>query len=410
MRKVDRWAGVPCCLFMTLLRKLVSLVWKRKPAGPPKRILFIELAETGALVVAYPAMAHARRLFPDAEIYFMSFALGSEMLPLLGVDQEHQIIIRPNGLWRFAVDTLKALRRVRKLKIDACVNLECFARFSTLLAFFSGAPRRAGYGRFYDEGRYVGDLVTHKNIYTPHVHAAVGYIGLVQSLSEEPDKEPRSKQSLHGVSLALPRVESGVPARKAVLAEIRAQYPDFRDSQRIVLLNSNAGDLVLTRRWPEEHFIALAQGLLREPDVLIAFTGAPDERESAENLRQRLDSERVLNMAGRTTLPGLMDLYNVSDLLITNDSGPAHFASLTDIPVIVLFGPETPRIFGPLGDSVDAVYLGLSCSPCVAVYNQKRSPCTDNQCLKQITPESVLNKALAVLSEKRGKEAYKIIA
>ncbi|MFH1092413.1 MAG: glycosyltransferase family 9 protein, partial [Pseudomonadota bacterium] len=100
----------------------------------------------------------------------------------------------------------------------------------------------------------------------------------------------------------------------------------------------------------------------------------------------------------QTSIPELIDLYNLSDLLITNDSGPAHFASLTDIPVLVMFGPETPDIYCPLGANVRPVYKRPACSPCVSVYNQKRSPCTDNVCLKSITVEEILGMAREILS------------
>ena len=136
---------------------------------------------------------------------------------------------------------------------------------------------------------------------------------------------------------------------------------------------------------------------MQAPQVLIVLTGTPEERLAAETVRLALDTPRVLNLAGRTTLPELIHLYNQASLLVTNDSGPAHFASLTRMPVLVLFGPETPAIYGPLGQNVEKIYLRLACSPCVSVYNQKRSPCGDNRCLKLITPGFILEKARQIL-------------
>jgi ADP-heptose:LPS heptosyltransferase len=132
---------------------------------------------------------------------------------------------------------------------------------------------------------------------------------------------------------------------------------------------------------------------LHNSRILIVLTGSPDERPKTERLARQLKSDRVLNMAGHTTLQELIDLYNQARLLVTNDSGPAHFASLTHMPVLVLFGPETPRIFGPLGENAEAVYLGFACSPCVSAYNQKKSPCHDNRCLQEISPEDIYRRA-----------------
>jgi len=83
--------------------------------------------------------------------------------------------------------------------------------------------------------------------------------------------------------------------------------------------------------------------------------------------------------------------------LVTNDSGPVHFASTTNLPVIALFGPETPKIFGPMSPHAKVISLGLACSPCISVFNQKKSSCTDNQCMKQITVEMVIQETQKIL-------------
>src|SRR4030095_4375109 len=85
----------------------------------------------------------------------------------------------------------------------------------------------------------------------------------------------------------------------------------------------------------------------------------------------------------------LLHLFNLAQVLISNDSGPAHFACLTRVHVMVFFGPELPDRYRPLADSVDVIYSGYSCSPCVSPYNQRLSPCNDNLCLKSIDIDAV---------------------
>jgi len=87
-----------------------------------------------------------------------------------------------------------------------------------------------------------------------------------------------------------------------------------------------------------------------------------------------------------------MDLYKISDVLITNDSGPAHFSAMTDIQTFVFFGPETPLLYGPLGKNCYVFYSNYSCSPCVSVFNHRQSPCQDNKCLKSISVQEVYEK------------------
>jgi ADP-heptose:LPS heptosyltransferase len=94
-------------------------------------------------------------------------------------------------------------------------------------------------------------------------------------------------------------------------------------------------------------------------------------------------------LAGKTTLPQLLVLYTLAELLITNDSGPAHFASMTPITVITLFGPETPLLFRALTPRAIPIWMQLPCSPCVNAYNNRQSPCRDNICMKSITVDHV---------------------
>jgi len=398
MRRIDFWVGVPLCFLLTLWERLTRPFRSRAPQEPPRRILFIELAEIGGLVVAYPGLAHAERRFPNSQVFFLTFTAGQGILDLLRIiPPERQILIRPDSMFTFIRDTFRAIRTMRRQGIDAVINLETFARFSTILAYLSGASRRAGFHPFHDEGRYIGHLITHRVIYNPHVHAARTFITLVEALAETPDREPRAKALVNEVSLDLPTVCSSEQARAWLLHMLREQYPELTANDRLVLINANASDLVAVRRWPSENFLALARELLKDPRLVVILTGTSKERGHAEGLRQSLNSPRVVNAAGRTTLPQLIDLYNAAHLLITNDSGPAHFASLTKLPVLVLFGPETPRIYGPLGPNVAVLYRGLACSPCVSAYNQKRSPCSDNQCLKTIAPAEVLNRSREIL-------------
>ena len=108
--------------------------------------------------------------------------------------------------------------------------------------------------------------------------------------------------------------------------------------------------------------------------------------------------DRVRSVAGKTTLRDVLVLYTLAEVLVTNDSGPGHFASMTDIHNIVLFGPETPQLFGPLGENRHVLWAGLACSPCVNPYNHRFSPCQNNVCMQSITVDQVFAEVEAALS------------
>jgi len=84
-----------------------------------------------------------------------------------------------------------------------------------------------------------------------------------------------------------------------------------------------------------------------------------------------------------------MMLYCLADVLVTNDSGPAHFATLTDIQVITLFGPETPKLFGAQTPNTHIIWKNIPCSPCISAYNNRQSACKDNICMQRISVNEV---------------------
>ena len=168
--------------------------------------------------------------------------------------------------------------------------------------------------------------------------------------------------------------------------KIKEAYPAFdRDKQKIILFNTNSSELVPVRRWPRQNYIALAAMILQQyPDVVILLTGDPSESKGNEAIAEAVKSDRCVNFAGRTSVADLPVLYSLSAFMLTNDSGPAHFASVTDMPAFVFFGPESPEVYGPLGRATP-IYAGLACSPCVSAANHRKTACHDNVCLQNIT-------------------------
>jgi ADP-heptose:LPS heptosyltransferase len=131
-------------------------------------------------------------------------------------------------------------------------------------------------------------------------------------------------------------------------------------------------------------------------DVLVLITGAPAEREEALQMQQKVGHPRFRSFAGMHKLNAITALYNISAVLVSNDSGPAHFSAITPIRSIVLFGPETPKLYGSLGNT-EAIWAALACSPCVTAANQKNSACDDAVCMRMITPERVMESIRGVL-------------
>jgi len=395
MRAIDRWVGIPLCFLLTLLRPFLMA---RPDTAKPRRLLFIELSEMGSTILADPAMRKARQVF-GAELFFVIFARNAASLGFLQtVPDENIFRIREDSLITLAVDTFKFLLWTRQRGIDTVVDLELFSRFTCLLNGLSGAKRRVGFYRFHNEGLYRGELLTHRVAYNPHIHIAKNFVALINALACPVIETPYSKTVIEDAEVTVPRIIPGERETEQMRLRVKAAYPDYDSSRhRIVLFNPNASELLPQRRWPQGHFSALANMVLeRWQDVIILITGSPDEDFQAEKLKGRTDHPRMVNFAGKQKLTELPLLYGIAELMLTNDSGPGHFASVTGMPTIVLFGPETPALYGPLGNT-ECITAQLACSPCVSAANHRKTACHEPLCMQAIPPERVLDSIASIL-------------
>lgn len=402
MRRIDRWVGVPVSCLLTALRRCADLCrWlRRREPGPVRRILFVKPAEQGATVLAYPAIRKAVERVGRENVFFLVFEENRFILDVMGLLPEENVITIPtDGIGRLSVAGLRALVHVRRLHVDAAVDLEFFARTSAALAYLSGARVRVGlHGMGGDGAPYRGDLMTHRLPYNPDLHTIDAYAQMVEVLDVPAEEVPGVLDHDVQVDDRLPEFSPGPEELAGVEAVVRREL-GAEEYSPLVLLNPNASDLLPIRRWPEPRYVELARRLIdRSPKAHVAFTGAPGEEEAADDLAGQVGSERCFSMAGKTTLRELLVLYCLADVLVTNDSGPAHFASLTPIQAITLFGPETPKRFGSRSPRTHLVWKQLPCSPCVDACNNRLTTCRHGRCMQQITVDEVFEMACGIMN------------
>jgi ADP-heptose:LPS heptosyltransferase len=394
---IDRFVGVPLCASLTLVRRLTGDRFVPERVEVPRKVLFVKLAEQGSTVLAYPAISRAIQLVGRENVFFLVFEENRFILDAMGlIPPENVITIRHKHPLELAWEALRALLRVWRKRLDSAVDLEFFARGSAVLTFLSGARQRVGFHTFFGDGPYRGDLMTHRLSYNPYLHTSQIFLLMVTAL-EQP--VPRSGK----LSVPVPQIEKWVPDFEPTAGEqdqVRSllQRETGNDGEpQIVLLNPNASDLLPLRKWPADRYVSLARRLLDAfPDIYIGLTGAPDEAGPIEAMVQEIGSPRCFSLAGKTTLRQLLVLYTLSELLITNDSGPAHFAAMTQVHTLTLFGPETPALFGARTPRAITIWQGLACSPCVNAYNNRQSSCTNNVCMQKITVDRVFDEASKV--------------
>ncbi len=392
IKRIDSVIGSIACWLLTVHRRLADLLPWRPAASTaaPTRIVFLKLIEQGATVLAAPALRRAVELVGRENVFFCVFRQNRPIVDILDLlPRENVIEMRDGNLFVFAADALRALARIRREKIDTVVDMEFMARAPAILAYLTGATWRVGLHRFTAEGPYRGDLMTHRVQYNPYLHTSIAYALLVDTLGQDPrdlplPKIPAPRPGAQDRHRFVPTAEETARVQR-LIAERSKGAPG-----RLVVLNPNTGDLLPLRMWPTERFIELGRRILADhADVTLVITGAPSEQSGAEDVCRRIGSERAISVAGATSLRDVLVLYALAEVLVTNDSGPGHFASMTDIHNVVLFGPETPDLFGPLGENRHVLWAGLACSPCVNPYNHRFSPCTNNVCMQAITVDSV---------------------
>src|SRR5213083_2092780 len=301
LQRTDRWIGAPLCAILTLLRRIFE------SAGPPgprqvQRILFVKFAEQGSTVLAYPAIRRATEMVGRENVYFVVFEDNRFILDAMEIIPEGNVItIAMQSLFGLAASALRAVLRVQKIGIDAVVDMEFLTRFSAIMTFTTGAKSRVGFHTFFGDGPYRGDLMTHRLLYNPHLHTSQMFEAMVEALTRDP--------------AVLPTFDF-TPSPDQPLARFRPSLSDVaeidsllqRENPRIgsaplILLNPNASDLLPLRRWPPLRYVQLARRLLeRYPELFIGFTGAPGEALLNNQLADKVGSDRLIRLAGKTTL------------------------------------------------------------------------------------------------------------
>jgi len=338
-------------------------------------VLAIKLWGLGNLVMIVPVLEALRRGAPGVEIDFLTLEANRELLARSGVVdrvvgfevRSHVALLR--SLWA-------ALRTLRARRYDLVLDFEQFAKLSAILAYASGAPRRIG---FDTDGQRRGALFTTRVAYADGEHMRQIFLRLLRPLGAEP--------RLRAPGFAID------PAERARVAELLAAGGVGREAFPLVAIHLGSGPSstgVPLKRWPVASFASLADALALRHGASLVFTGqGEEERELVRDARSRMQQPSI-DACGKLVLGELLALLEGCHFVVSNDTSVMHLAAAVGTPVAALFGPTSPREYGPwhAGDLV--FWKGLPCSPCLTNYNQKVSRCPDPVCMRAISPAEVL--------------------
>ena len=368
-------------------------------AAAPRHLLVILLSEMGSVVLAGPLFATLRERYPGVTLHVLQLKKNQEVAALLGLARpEHLHALDDSSALTLLGDIWRVCHTLRALPLDAVIDCELFSRISSLLSYLSGAPVRAGFTPHTQEGLYRGSFINRAIPYNPYQHISKQFLSLADAL-QAPSAPRHKAAALRDLPANTALSVTFSPAELAGYG--RQLQTDFAvlSTRRLVLLYAGGG-LLPERAWPAAHYARVASGLCRAGHA-VGLIGLRDDAALARDLQAQADSPLCLDLTGYTrSIRELLMLFHQADLLITNDGGPGHFASLTPIRTMIFFGPETARLYGPLGPRATVLESGIACSPCLSAYNHRQTFCDgDNQCLKRIPPDPVLADALAVLAQ-----------
>ncbi|MEN9538100.1 MAG: hypothetical protein RLZZ126_335 [Pseudomonadota bacterium] len=409
-RWIDRWVGQMLCVAVSMWASAAE-AWRgpRPSNSSPQHILVILLSEMGSIVLAGPMFAELRRKYPQATLHVLQLKRNQEvakLLQLARVENFHALDDRA-GLLPLLADILRVRRTLRALPLDVVIDCELFSRISSLMAYLVGAPLRVGFTPHTQEGLYRGSHINRAIPYNPYQHISKQFLSLIDAL-DAPAAQAMPRHKLAPVrempAETFLSVDFTPDELQGYAVQLQNDHPAVR-RRKLVLLYAGGG-LLPERAWPTAHYARVARGLC-DAGHAVGLIGLKEDAGLAHDLQQQIASELCVDLTGYTrSIRELLMLFHHAQLLITNDGGPGHFASLTPIRTFAFFGPETSKLYGPLGSrwstpaTVARTYeSGVACSPCLTAYNHRQTFCDgDNQCLKRIAPDPVLADALAALA------------
>ena len=363
-----------------------------------RRVLFIEFFEMGAAIMAYSALKYVKSKFPECELHVLCVSGNKESWKLLGLVPEQNIHgIASGSMLRFLSSLFGVVGFLRRKKFDLVVDFDKLTRLSAIVSFLVGPRKIAGFHRYEYEGLYRGELIDIPCAFNQNAHIAKNFLALCKTALAEKQHYPNYKGPIENSEILVPMFQSDVDLARQMKAQVREVFPAWQETP-LVLVNPDVGPNLAIRNYPADHYVQVVRGILeRSSDICVLLIGVPENDALCKKIVGAVDSERCRNFCGRTrSLAELVELINFSRLLISNDNGPVHFASLTQTPILALFSTDSPFVYGPLGNCV-ILYTFFHCSPCISFLNNKRSRCANNICLQTLEPAKVLESSRRIM-------------
>ncbi|PTX16243.1 heptosyltransferase-1 [Halanaerobium congolense] len=336
-----------------------------------EKILITRLSAIGDVIHALPVAYALRKKFPDAQIDWL---VEAKAYPLVKLNPYlDNVILLPRKQWREMlshdfIGTIKSFfkffREMKKKKYD--INLDLHGLFKSALSSFLIKPGlRIGPA----DGRELSTFFYQAKIDIPakKMHKIERNLHLASALEAETDE-----------------VKYGLKMTPIIRSRVSRLFESVNIDQSKKLVVINPFTTWESKNWFLERYFQLANELIKAGYYVI-FTGGPGDKEAVDSF-EALDKKSYSNLAGKTDLEELTEIYNRASLYIGGDTGPTHLAAAVGLKVIALMGPTDPDTHGPYGEGHTVIQdNSLECIRCWDRHCSRKM-----QCMKSITVEQVL--------------------
>lgn len=327
----------------------------------------------GSIIQSTSLLNTIKQNYPNSKIFFYTLHKNKELISLIPAVDE-AVLINDKSIISLFRTAVKSIFFFRKIAPDVYIDLEVYSHFSSLLYYFS----RPKFGIA---------LENSKKPYLKKLYDSLLVFDVFKPISE---LYLNAALELKCVSIRTELIDLS----KLLVIDNPKLF--FKSNQEYFIVNVNASDLRIERRWGKDNFIELIQKLLNLYTQNIVLVGSVSEKEYVDLVYKELPkSERLYNLAGETGLQDLVLLVKHAKLLITNDTGIMHIGFSTRTATVALFGPCSPSHYGNI-KNCEILYKNEKCSPCV--HNSLIPPCRGNNiCMQNITVEEVLASIYRIL-------------
>lgn len=344
------------------------------PTPSPTNILLKMPNWLGDLVMATPLIADLRRRFPQAKITAMCRSSVASLLKNDPCIDEIYSYKLPSG-WIRRMEPIDIIEEIQRNEYDLGILLT--NSFSSAWWLWRGRVKnRLGFACNLRSCLLTKAIPFPTNKATQHL--VLTYKELLKPLGIPlSDTPPRlyisSEEDLAAKELL---TLSGIPEKAYVLG-----------------INPGAA-YGSAKCWLPERFVEVSKKMLQRENLYVLYFGDEAGAPLVDSICEQLPKERVINLAGRTTLREFVALINCCNLFLTNDSGPMHIAAALNVPLVALFGSTDDTRTGPYGSGT-VIHKHVECSPCY-----KRTCPIDFRCMTRIGTDEVYEELIKLVQEK----------